>query len=277
MTHPRLQDRRDGFSRIELLIVVAVIATIAAILIPCVQSAREAARRVQCQDHLHNLGVALLNYESGWQSFPPGCVGNVELPLERRWSWYPLIGNDLQHWGYPLHMDRAWDDPDIQPLRMSTWSNGPLRIYETDLYAPMGITCPSGTPAMHPLGQQYTDYVGMGGDGNDAPFLPRDHQRAGMWAYETVTRSSDCTDGYSNTLFVIETSSDRGCWLAGGSATVRPVMFADELPIGKGRQFGGLHPGGAMALYVDGRVDFTSNSIASSVFRQAATIAGGRE
>jgi prepilin-type N-terminal cleavage/methylation domain-containing protein len=69
--HPR----RRGFTLIELLVVIAIIAILVAMLLPAVQQVREAARKSQCQDHLHNLVIAVHNYETSHRTFPPGSLG----------------------------------------------------------------------------------------------------------------------------------------------------------------------------------------------------------
>jgi prepilin-type N-terminal cleavage/methylation domain-containing protein/prepilin-type processing-associated H-X9-DG protein len=78
-----------GFTLVELLVVIAIIGILVALLLPAIQAAREAARRAQCQNHIKEISLAVLNHESARKKYP---VGFVPQPSQvESWGWAVFI------------------------------------------------------------------------------------------------------------------------------------------------------------------------------------------
>lgn len=203
----RWNDNRDrplGFTLIELLVTVAIIATLAALLLPAVQAARESARRAQCANNLRQFGIAMHNYLAATnETLPPSWILDYDRgsnPVMFTWS---------NHGRLLAFLDRgALAEAANYDLRPESWENS------TTVSRPIaGFLCPSdpnATDGSYELfGSQVwgSSYGWNVGDWYIAPgvgeFASRVRPRAPFHVNSSV-RLADIADGLSKTIFMSE-------------------------------------------------------------------------
>lgn len=113
-TQPKQLPSSGGFTLVELLVVIAIIGVMVGLLLPAVQAAREAARRMQCKNNLKQMSLAIHNYESSYGSFPPSAsirmIGAIN--TNASWSIHGRILPFIEQVALANQVDLslAWDD-----------------------------------------------------------------------------------------------------------------------------------------------------------------------
>ncbi len=225
---------------------------------------RKEAERERCMSNAHYVCLAILGYSNQKDAFPAGTWPNPELAPDERISWCAVVRNYLNIAlpGDGLDLKERWNQAGanyaVASSRIGVWD------------------CPASAPVATGLPQP-TSYIGIAGLGADAPLIPKNDRRAGVFGYDRMTRLVDVKDGLANTMLIAETSRVRGSWIQGGSATLRGLDPANKPYVGPGRQFGGLHRRGTCVAMADGAVRMIDDSTAPTVFEALSTIAGGEE
>ena len=213
----------------------AVSGVLVGLMLPAVQSAREAARRAQCVNNFKQIGLAMHNYHDTTGAFPrPGTDKDGKPLLSWRVAILPYLEQQALY--QKFHLDEPWDSPHNKAL-----------INEM----PPVFACPSrvNQPGM-------TTYRGFLGKG-------------AFFEEGQATGIANITDGTSNTIMVVE-ATEAVPWTKPDSdlpfdPAARPSLYGAGSP----------HPGGFNALFCDGSVRFIKNSVAVQVFKFLITKAGG--
>jgi len=269
-----IRSQRSGFTLIELLVVIAILGTLMALLLPAVQQAREAARRSQCKNNMHQLAVALHAFAGDNQRFPEG----VDLKLSFGWCNRILPQLDQSTIYNQIDHTKQWDD--LTP-NASGFSNQSL----VQLKLPV-MTCPSSTQE-RPGGTDYRGCIGTSLNGLTAGHGFDDGWMSGLLVPINSTppaRSKgvsfgEISDGASQTFLLLECiGADPPLPLWGnGSDSITPV----ESPVNDDTEaevmkplyasIYSFHVGGGHAAFGDGHVSFLSNSTDLRVLGYLAT------
>ncbi len=285
--------RTRGFTLVELLVVIAIIGVLIALLLPAVQQAREAARRMQCTNHLKQNTLAMHNYHDTYGQFPlPGMVAN-------HLGWSSSILPQMEQTAIADGLDYTEGSHNAVGRRKF----GPARI-ESYLCpsAPSSEVYSSNTDEEYNGEKAYSiHYYGiLGPQGvnattgnnyacqNTSDAFGGDCTEGIMWQYGSKMR--DVTDGLSNTYLFGENSwintAFRRSWLRGKYSDSRGTLYLIsknvQHPINSGVStkwnsiaFGSMHPGGAMFSRADGSVSFVPETVDFSIYMAGASKSGG--
>ncbi len=303
-----------GFTLVELLVVITIIGILIALLLPAVQAAREAARRLQCCNNLKQQGLALHSYHDANQTFPPGeilwiqhwnpsCgpkgkdVNGNDIPMYYGCGWATFILPYLEQQAVYDLFDFSMDKGMIvySPNFEAGATKLPVFICPSDPQGTELVRCTStGQNGPHPDDDfARTNYAGIADSEDwtcDTHHPRRFYLTDGMMGERWGCRIADVKDGTSHTLMIGEvTGQGPGSrsgffWLTLDSTDTKHGING-MLSIPGGMNPGdyvhyahtgpsSYHPGGCHFMMGDGSVQFLSENIASDVLRSLTTRAG---
>jgi len=292
-----LRLRNRGFTLVELLVVIAIIGILVSLLLPAVQAAREAARRLQCINNLHQIGIALHNYENTYGTFPYGVslfnVGGPGYPIRSGWAWSAVI---LPYMEGNAKYDRInFDFGYSQPQNKRAIKTRFVFYHCPSAPPPIWVDCCGAIAGINDTGS--TNYGGIATHRNDVDYAssvganqwntPDDTVETGILHVAGLHKIREVTDGLSKTLMVGELVYNEndpwrdsygpgyvsGMW-ANGNSLNTGFGINDEYTYRK-RSIYSEHPGGANFLFGDGHVQFISETIPQGVLAALTTRAGG--
>ena len=297
--------RRRGFTLVELLVVIAIIGVLIGLLIPAVQAARESSRRTQCQDHLHQVGVAIQNYFAAQKKFPAGKKWsgprNQATSQQIAWSSFLLDyleqGNTLQKVNFNLPLSDPGNLPATGQLIPVYLCPSTSRFEEHR--GPDARLVPMDEPGG---GMGCIDYLGSSGPDKDA--VPPGGSEAygrqrgvligtkGLPDEATAVEppaisGKQITDGLSNTLCVAECTgrgvewdaekfnvkSLNGAWAAGSNVShiTKSINSVPTPECWYQEVIMSDHPGGAHLLLCDASVHFAADETEKSILMSLAS------
>ena len=276
--------RRQAFSLVELLVVIAVIAILVSLLLPAVQAARGSARAVQCKNHLRQIGLALHNYHDIHGGFPPAFLGEAS-GWRPSWTWTTFL---LPH----LEQSGLFDDLQVTSAEFgggAAFADAPSPATQTVLSV---YTCPSDIgPDWNHRKSDHAKLSYHGVLGNETQLIsshPALIRQNGLFFVNSHVSVTGVTDGSSHTLAVGECRLDSGpagkrgaIWAGMRGASNNTLWLSDTvwwanaepdwLINGPGEQaFSSHHPGGAHFVFADGSVRLVAETIEGDTLARLA-------